>query len=191
MRAASISTAAGAASLAMTGTAVASPFALGPDRQVSGPSALTACPFGGSADFASAYDHAEGGPERFGRVADPWASYDKAGNLYFIGQPIDSAALGVSAISVTTWDGTRWRPPTTLIEDRGDRGVFNDKVSITGDPTRAGHAYATWLRGDFPPGQQQSPVADFHSFAFRGQPMFSRTTDGGATWSTPVPMVLG
>jgi hypothetical protein len=205
---------------------------------------LTACPFGASADFASAYDNAEvepqvavdptnparitgasqqdrwpdggargltswmstngamswsklpdvpwsacqGGPTRFGRVTDPWVSYDKAGNLYFIGQPIDSAALGISAISVTSWNGTQWRPPQILIEDEGSRGVFNDKVSITGDPTRAGYAYATWLRGDFPPGQRQSPIADFHSFAYRGMPMFSRTTDGGQTWSKPVPM---
>ena len=43
-----------------------------------------------------------GGPARFGRVTDPWVSYDRAGNLYFIGQPIDSAALGISAISVTS-----------------------------------------------------------------------------------------
>ena len=48
----------------------------------------------------------QGGPMRFGRVTDPWVSYDKAGNLYFIGQPIDSAALGISAISVTSWNGT-------------------------------------------------------------------------------------
>lgn len=48
----------------------------------------------------------QAGPQRFGRVTDPWISYDKAGNLYFIGQPIDSAALGISAISATTWNGT-------------------------------------------------------------------------------------
>jgi hypothetical protein len=230
--------------LAIAGTAAAGPFVLGPDQQVSGPSTLTACPFGASADFASAYDHAEvepqvgvnptnpsemigvaqqdrwpdggargltswissngasswaklpdvpwsacqGGPERFGRVTDPWVSYDRAGNAYFIGQPIDSAELGISAISVTSREGAGWKPPTILIEDEGSRGVFNDKVSITGDPTRAGHAYATWLRGDYPPGPRQSPVADLRSFAFRGLPMFSRTTDGGDTWSTPEPM---
>jgi hypothetical protein len=130
----------------------------------------------------------QGGPQRFERVTDPWNSYDKAGNLYFIGQPIDSAELGISAISVTTWDGTDWRDPTILIEDVGDRFFFNDKVSITGDPTRAGFAYATWLRFTHPAGGENSPIADFHSFAFRGNPMISRTTDGGATWSRATPM---
>jgi hypothetical protein len=226
--------------------ASAAPFSAGPDVLVSGPSTLTACPFGASADFAAAYDNTEvepqvavnpanpnemigatqqdrwpdggarglsswithdggnswaklpdvpwsacqGGPTRFGRVTDPWVSYDKAGNAYFIGQPIDSAALGLSAISVTSLDrstGT-WRPPTIIQEDSGDRFVFNDKVSITGDPTRAGYAYATWIRGSYPNDGKQHPIADLHSFAYRGKPMFSRTTDGGLTWSTPVPM---
>ena len=240
--------AAAAAGTAVGGNGAAaessSPYALGNEVKVSGPSGLNACTFGASPDFVSAYDNAEvepqvavnptnphevvgasqqdrwpdggargltswssadggaswerladvpwsgcqGGPERFGRVTDPWVSYDKAGNLYFIGQPIDSAALGLSAMSVATWDGTTWSAPHILIEDNGDRGVFNDKVSITGDPTREGYAYATWLRGDYPPGPRQSPVADFHSFAYRGTPMVARTTDAGETWSTPSAM---
>ena len=132
----------------------------------------------------------QGGPERFGRVTDPWVSYDGGGNAYFIGQPIDSAALGLSAVSITSFDreAGAWRPPQILIEDVGDRGAFNDKISVTGDPTRPGYAYATWLRGDYPNGGAQSENADLHSFAYRGLPMFSRTTDGGLTWSTPVAM---
>ena len=61
----------------------------------------------------------QGGPTRFGRVTDPWVSYDAAGNLYFIGQPIDSGALGISAISVTTWNGTEWKRPADPHRGRG------------------------------------------------------------------------
>jgi len=132
----------------------------------------------------------QGGPARFGRVTDPWVSYDAAGNAYFIGQPIDSADLGLSAVSITTFDRQTgaWRAPQILIEDVGTRGVFNDKISVTGDPTRPGYASATWLRGDYPNGGRQSQNADLHSFAFRGLPMISRTTDGGRTWSKAEPI---
>ena len=132
----------------------------------------------------------QGGPVRFERVTDPWVSYDGGGNAYFIGQPIDSADLGISGVSITSFDraSEAWRPPQLLIEDVGDRGVINDKISVTGDPTRPGYAYATWIRTDYPNAGRQSAIADFHSFAYRGLPMFSRTTDGGLTWSTPVPM---
>ena len=233
-----------ALSLVVGGSAGAAPFSFGTDVLVSGPSTLTACPFGASGDFASAYDNTEvepqiavnptnpseivgvsqqdrwpdggargltswrstnggssysklpdvpwaacqGGPARFTRATDPWVTYDAGGNLYFLGQQIDTAALGISAVSVSTWNGSAWGTPKTLIEDVGTRGVFNDKISITGDPTRAGYAYATWLRWDVPNGGRQDDNADFHSFAWRGLPMISRTTDGGNTWSEAEPM---
>src|SRR4029453_8935345 len=72
----------------------------------------------GGADWLKADDvswaDCQGGPERFGRVTDPWVSYDKGANAYFIGQPIDSAALGISAISVTTRNGPTWGAPKIL-----------------------------------------------------------------------------
>ncbi|HKH16970.1 MAG TPA: sialidase family protein [Solirubrobacteraceae bacterium] len=129
----------------------------------------------------------QGGPARYLRVTDPWVSYDGAGNVYFIGQPIDSADLGLSAITATTWNRATnaWRTPKVLIEDSGTTGAFNDKVSITGDLTRPGYAYATWLRGAHPGEGHEAPPAGGSAVAFRGQGMVSRTTDGGQTWSTP------
>ena len=61
--------------------------------------------------------------------------------------------------------------------------IFNDKESITANPYQAGTAYAVWDRSRFP-SDNANPNAG-HSFAFRGDPYFSMTTDGGATWSTP------
>lgn len=132
----------------------------------------------------------QGGPARFSRVTDPWVSYDQAGNLYFIGLLIGTTDPAPSAISVTSFDRATqaWRAPQIIQEDAGDRLIFNDKVSITGDPTRAGYAYATWRRENHPSdGHSTHPPVALRP-PVSGEPMFSRTTDGGQTWSTPVPM---
>ena len=128
------------------------------------------------------------GPAEYQRATDPWVSFDKAGRAYQIALSIDSAALGLSAVlaSTSTNGGATWATPRTLIRDASALN-FNDKESITGDPTRAGAAYATWIRGAFP-SENQSLVSQSRNFAYRGQPMFARTTDGGATWSAPEPM---
>jgi hypothetical protein len=129
-----------------------------------------------------------GGDPDYPRTTDPWVSYDAAGRLYQIALSIDSAALGLSAVlaSTSTDDGATWSTPKTIQRDENPIN-FNDKESITGDWTRPGNAYAVWIRGAIP-GDNRSERSVQRSFAFRGQPMFSRTTDGGETWSTPISM---
>lgn len=129
-----------------------------------------------------------GGAAEYRRATDPWVSFDRAGRAYQISLSIDSAELGVSAVLASTSanGGATWATPRTIIRDT-DPLNFNDKESITGDPARSGAAYATWIRGAFP-SENQSPAAQARSFSYRGQPMFSRTTDGGQTWSAPVAM---
>src|SRR6266536_3555362 len=78
--------------------------------------------------------------------------------------------------------GDTWSEPTTLARDRSDVApfLFNDKESITADPNDANFVYAIWDRTRFP-----SDRANFnaqHAFSFRGDAIFSRTTDGGRTW---------
>ena len=129
----------------------------------------------------------QGGPDRFGRVTDPWVSYDKGGNAYFIGQPIDSAALGISR---NLRDDEEWLRMGRA--DDSDRGPGTGRLQRQGlghrRPDTARLCVRNLAPGRLPSGQKQNPTADFHSFAFRGHPMFSRTTDAGQTWSTPVPM---
>jgi hypothetical protein len=126
----------------------------------------------------------------FPRATDPWVSFDAAGKAYQISLGIVSASGIFSGVEVSTSadGGATWSAPNRLITDN-DPIFFNDKQSITGDPNQAGHAYATWIRGNLPGWDNISIVGAGHSFAYRGLPMFSKTIDGGATWSTPVPMV--
>ena len=124
------------------------------------------------------------------RATDPWVSFDAGGRAYQIALPITDAALGTSAVtaSYSTDKGDTWSLPVDIIRDSDPSGViFNDKQSITADPNRAGVAYATWIRGDLP-GREMSFAKLAHAFSYRGLPMFSKTTNGGVTWSAPEPM---
>jgi hypothetical protein len=135
----------------------------------------------------AAFSACSGNPG-YPRTTDPWVSYDKGGHLYQIALSIDSADLGLSAVLASTSDdnGATWSVPVTIQRDT-DPVNFNDKESITGDWTRTNTAYATWIRGAIP-GNGRSERSLERSFAFRGKPMFSRTTDGGQTWSVPTSM---
>ena len=73
----------------------------------------------------------------------------------------------------TSLDGGRtWNAPA--IVDHALAPEYVDGSSLIADPTRPGHAYLTWRRGDT-------------TFATRGVWM-SSTADGGAHWSTPLPI---
>ena len=137
----------------------------------------------------AAFDACSGGTgnDAYDRASDPWVTFDPNGNAYqislsFSADNLTSAVL----VSKSTDGGATWDVPKTLIRDTSIVN-FNDKESITADPTRPGNVYAVWDRFAIP-GENRSFNSLFHSFAFRGQPVFSRTTDGGQTWSTPVAM---
>ena len=100
------------------------------------------------------------------RATDPWVTFAPDGNAYQIALALSDP---VSAILVSrSVDGGRtWSNPITLIRDGAE--AFNDKESITADPTDARFVYAVWDR---------LPAAG------GGPSYFSRTTDGGASWET-------
>ena len=136
----------------------------------------------------AAFSVCSGGLPEYLRATDPWVSFGADGRLYQISLSIDSANLGLSAVlaSTSTNGGAGWSAPVTIQRDTNPVN-FNDKESITGDWTRDDTAYAVWIRGAIP-GDNRSDRSLQRSFAFRGQPVFSRTTDGGQTWSTPISM---
>jgi Neuraminidase (sialidase) len=99
-----------------------------------------------------------------------------------------SADLAVSAVLVSksTDGGDTWSEPTTLARNVSgfpEGPGFNDKESITADPTNANNVYAVWDRSRFP-SDKAGLTGQANAASLRGDIMFSRTTDGGQTWSS-------
>ncbi len=148
---------------------------------------VTGVSFDGGFTWARTFAHfslcaggtaANGG--NYDRASDPWVTFGPQGDAYQISLSA-SADLFTSAILVSksSSGGVFWSEPITLARD-DSFFHFNDKESITADPTDHNLVYAVWDRSRFP-----SDNADFnalHSAAFRGDIIFSRTTNAGASW---------
>jgi hypothetical protein len=126
----------------------------------------------------------------YARATDPWLSFAPNGDLYAMSLSL-SADLRRSAmlVSKSTNGGLAWGDPTVLIDETSDFNL-NDKNSLTADPTTptGSHVYAVWDRIRHPGQQASLEHPDFnalHAFSFRSDIMFSRTTNGGASWSAP------
>lgn len=123
--------------------------------------------------------------------------------------------VAVSHDGGRSWGQTQDIDPLVARTDTGDPS--DDKQSVTADPLRPGYAYIVWdqLQDIFPPcpavaASQRAPIRSGHDaagarraaaskaptsadpcpgFIFTGPAMFSRTVDGGVTWSKPQPIV--
>ena len=81
----------------------------------------------------------------FQRATDPWVTYGPDGTAFQIAVAFDKATTRNAVLATSSADGVTWSEPVTLrFDDGGD--VFNDKESITADPTAAGVVYAVWDR---------------------------------------------
>jgi hypothetical protein len=131
---------------------------------------------GGSwAESFAPFSECSGGDPVYDRASDPWVTFDTDGNAYAISLSLSAdQATSSILVSKSTDKGQTWGAPVTVIRDQNPLRL-NDKESITGDPTRPGGVYAVWDRAALPGGGPS-------------RPLFSRTTDGGATWSQPTEM---
>ncbi len=123
------------------------------------------------------------------RATDPWVTFGPNGHLYqlslsfndvnppFTTEDFDHALLA----SKSTDGGLTWSDPVVVKRDTAPT-VFNDKQSITADPTNASLVYAVWDRLVFPAGERASVVASFNTSAFRGPAWLARSTNGGTSW---------
>ena len=158
----------------------------------------------------------------FARSSDPWVTFALDGTVFFFSlvaeqvQPTSGLGErhGGMLVSRSFDHAATWGAPTALIRDNSTHN-FNDKNSITADPTANGHVYAVWDRlSIFPqPGDTSADQllaindgveiarelaarlqtaaaggAPFFTFAFKGPTFLSRTENNGDTWSTAVPI---
>jgi BNR repeat-like domain len=117
---------------------------------------LTRCT-GGTADTAS----------------DPWVSFGGDGTAYFGGQAgsLSSDPPPIAIVASHAMDrGRHWSAPASVAPPLGG----NEQPAITGSPTRRGHAYMIWANFS-----KTIPATRTYTVEF------SRTTNGGETWSPP------
>jgi hypothetical protein len=127
------------------------------------------------------------------RSSDPWVTFAPNGDAFQISISFNQTSFlsGVLA-SKSTDGGASWSEPTTLIRDNGRASswAFNDKESITADPTKPGYVYAVWDRSTSPGKTSRASFSGLeHSRTFHQPIWFARTTNGGASWE-PAHMIL-
>ncbi|HKB19924.1 MAG TPA: sialidase family protein [Gaiellaceae bacterium] len=119
----------------------------------------------------------------FDRATDPWVSFAPNGDLYAISLSFDVFdSNNAVLVSKSTNGGQTWGSPIAVAAD-DTNGL--DKESITADPHDSNFVYAVWDRFVSPPGFPPSEQGRLHARSFVQQAFFSRTTDGGQTWSAP------
>jgi hypothetical protein len=113
---------------------------------------------------------APGSSGDFERATDPWVDVAPDGTVYLMGLAFSGNALAPGSssamlVSRSTDGGRSWAGPTVLQRDGAD--FFNDKNTLTVDPTDAHFVYAVWDRLDK---------------AENGPTWLARSIDGGMQW---------
>ena len=117
------------------------------------------------------------------RASDPWVSFGPDGIAYTVSISFNLSNNDNAVAALRSTDGGKtWDHLSLLKVDNNQNQFFNDKESVTADPTRPGTAYAVWDRLVGP--TNNAAVEAHNFFAFTAPAWLSRTTDGGKTWST-------
>ena len=119
----------------------------------------------------------------FQRVTDPWVDFGPSNRVYAFSLGFDDTGPDHGLfVSTSTDSGLTWGPQVPVIIDRRFE-FFNDKNALAADdwtssPHR-GNVYVSWDR------LIEDPLGQPFVGRFTGPAMFARSTDGGASFSTP------
>ncbi|HEX5339546.1 MAG TPA: sialidase family protein [Gammaproteobacteria bacterium] len=108
----------------------------------------------------------------YARASDPWITFAPDGTAYaisisFSGESLAPSSVGGVLVTRSTDGGASWETAQALIVDGAS--AFDDKESITADPTDSNYVYAVW---------------DRLTTGNLGPTYFARTTNGGSSWES-------
>jgi hypothetical protein len=110
------------------------------------------------------------------RASDPWVTIGPDGAVYlasltFSEMPQNQLIAGPTELAVSRSDdgGLTWNAPVYVV---APDNTYNDREQIIADPKRPGVVYFVWVKRYAVEGES-------------GIEFFSKTTDGGRTWSAP------
>jgi hypothetical protein len=111
------------------------------------------------------------------RATDPWISFGPNGTAHYMALVFDNSVNeNAMMVSRSTDGGATWSAPIVIArhpaQDPVARSLFHDKNTLTADPHDAQFVYATWTLF-------RNGVTSL---------VFARSTNGGLTWSHPVPI---
>lgn len=114
----------------------------------------------------------------YDRASDPWVTFAADGTPFVGALVFDSTTARNAMVASRSLDGgLTWNAPAVLLADTS-RDVFNDKNSITGDPTDPGRVYVVWDR--------VTGVTTPTLPTGTGPVYFARTTDGAWEPARPI-----
>jgi hypothetical protein len=120
----------------------------------------------------------------FDRATDPWVAIAPNGDAYVMTltfQDFPTFSTSIMYVNKSTNGGLTWGPPTQLVRD-DSLFRFNDKNSMTADPFDSNYVYAIWDRSRFPSDRREIHSISGFPRSFRSDAIFTRTTNGGASW---------
>ena len=124
----------------------------------------------------------------FERATDPWVSFSPNGVAQQVALGINDSNVANAVLTSRSFDkGANWEDPVVVkFDDRAN--FFNDKETITADPTDSRFVYVTWQR-IVAPSLNASARAGERAAAFRSIAWFARSDDNGASYDVVKPIL--
>jgi len=124
-----------------------------------------------NAAFSRCTGGGSGNAGDYARASDLWLTASPSGVIYalslsFSGEVLAAGSSSAMLVASSADGGRSWSPPAALIEDSAQ--FFDDKGSITADPTDPSYVYVVW---------------DRLSGSSAGPSYFAVTADGGTAWA--------